>query len=171
MTKTNACRILDKNKISYELREYEWHEEELDAVSVARKIGLPPEHVFKTLVLVGDALKHFVAIIPANAELDLKRTARLTGNKSCAMLPVKDLLALTGYVRGGCSPIGMKKLFPTFLDSSAKVLATISISPGQRGAIFVRMEACEEHKYKKNKHTPMVNSDRFDAPCRDFALD
>ena len=134
MTKTNACRILDKNKITYELREYEWHEEELDAISVAGKIGLPPEQVFKTLVLVGDALKYFVAIIPANAELDLKRTARLTGNKSCTMLPVKELLPLTGYIRGGCSPIGMKKLFPTFVDSSAHTFPIISISPGQRGA-------------------------------------
>lgn len=133
MTKTNACRILDKHHITYELRDYAWSEEELDAVSVARKIGLPPEQVFKTLILTGDALKYFVAVIPANAELDLKRTAKLTGNKSCAMLPVKELLPLTGYVRGGCSPIGMKKLFPTFIDVSAQTFAIISISPGQRG--------------------------------------
>jgi Cys-tRNA(Pro)/Cys-tRNA(Cys) deacylase len=133
MTKTNACRILDKHHITYELREYAWSEEELDAVSVARKIGLPPEQVFKTLVLMGDALKYFVAVIPANAELDLKRTAKLTGNKSCAMLPVKELLPLTGYIRGGCSPVGMKKLFPTFIDVSAQTFDIISMSPGQRG--------------------------------------
>lgn len=133
MTKTNACRILDKQRISYEIREYEWNEEELDAISVARKIGFPPEQVFKTLILMGDTLKYFVAVIPAPAELDLKRTAKLTGNKSCQMLPVKELLPLTGYIRGGCSPIGMKKQFPTFIDTTAKNYDVISISPGQRG--------------------------------------
>ncbi len=133
MAKTNACRILDKHKINYELREYQWNEEELDAVSVARKIGLPATQVFKTLVLMGDTLKYFVAIIPAEAELNLKHAARVTGNKSCSMLPVKELLPLTGYIRGGCSPIGMKKHFPTFLDESAMQHSRISISPGQRG--------------------------------------
>ncbi|TAE32174.1 MAG: Cys-tRNA(Pro) deacylase [Candidatus Kapaibacterium sp.] len=133
MAKTNACRILDKHKIVYELREYEWSEEELDAVSVARKIGLPAAQVFKTLILMGDVLKYFVVIIPAEAELHLKNTARITGNKSCSMLPVKELLPLTGYIRGGCSPIGMKKHFPTFLDESALQHSRISISPGQRG--------------------------------------
>jgi Cys-tRNA(Pro)/Cys-tRNA(Cys) deacylase len=82
---------------------------------------------------MGDTHKYFVAVIPANAELDLKRTARLTGNKSCTMLPMKELLPLTGYIRGGCSPIGMKKLFPTFIDVSAQLFSIISISPGQRG--------------------------------------
>jgi Cys-tRNA(Pro)/Cys-tRNA(Cys) deacylase len=132
--KTNACRILEANNISYELREYVWSEDELDAVSVARKIHLPPEQVFKTLVLQGDALKHFVAVIPGDQELSLKHVAKVTGNKSCAMLPVKELLPLTGYVRGGCSPIGMKKALPTFLDVSAKQFERISISPGARGA-------------------------------------
>jgi Cys-tRNA(Pro)/Cys-tRNA(Cys) deacylase len=132
-TKTNACRILDARGIRYETREYEWHEDELDAVSVARKITLPPEQVFKTLVLTGDTHKYFVAIIPADQELDLKRTARLTGNKSCAMLPTKELLPLTGYIRGGCSPIAMKKPFPTFIDHTAELFDRISISPGVRG--------------------------------------
>lgn len=133
MTKTNACRILDQHSILYEVREYEVQEDELDAVTVAHKIGLPPEQVFKTLVLTGDTHKHFVAVIPGNAELDLKRTARSTGNKSCAMLPMKELLPLTGYIRGGCSPIGMKKPFPTFLDETAELFERISISPGKRG--------------------------------------
>ncbi len=126
--KTNACRILDAKGIAYEVREYEWHEEELDAVTVARKIGMSPEQVFKTLVLTGDVLKYFVAVIPGNEELDLKWTARVTGNKSCAMLPVKELLPLTGYIRGGCSPIGMKKSFPTFIDETIILFDRISIS-------------------------------------------
>lgn len=133
MTKTNACRILDQHGIAYEIREYTVNEEELDAVTVAHKIALPPEQVFKTLVLTGDTHKYFVAVIPGNAELDLKQTARVTGNKSCAMLPMKELLPLTGYIRGGCSPIGMKKNFPTFLDETAELFDRISISPGKRG--------------------------------------
>ncbi len=133
MTKTNACRILDQHNIPYEVREYAVNEDELDAVTVAHKIGLPPEQVFKTLVLTGDTHKYFVAVIPGNAELDLKQTARVTGNKACAMLPMKELLPLTGYIRGGCSPIGMKKAFPTFLDETAELFDHISISPGKRG--------------------------------------
>ena len=131
--KTNACRILDSLGIAYSLKEYEGNPEELDAVSVAHKVGLPPGQVFKTLVLTGDTLKFFVVVIPGDQELDLKKTARLTGNKSCAMLPLQQLLPLTGYIRGGCSPIGMKKKFPTFLDSSALLYDTVSISPGVRG--------------------------------------
>ncbi len=133
MTKTNVCRILDQHHISYEAREYEVNEDELDAITVAHKIGLPPEQVFKTLVLTGDTHKYFVAVIPGNAELDLKHTARASGNKSCAMLPMKELLPLTGYIRGGCSPIGMKKSFPTFVDETAELFDRISISPGKRG--------------------------------------
>ncbi len=131
--KTNACRILDAKHIPYQLVEYTVNEEELDAVTVARKIGLPPEQVFKTLVLTGDKLKYFVVVLPGNRELNLKDTARLTGNKSCALLPLQQLLPLTGYIRGGCSPIGMKKQFPTFLDETAFLYDTISISPGVRG--------------------------------------
>lgn len=131
--KTNACRILDAHNIAYQLVEYTVNDEELDAVSVARKIGLPPEQVFKTLVLTGTTLKHFVVVLPGNQELNLKTTARLTGNKSCAMLPMQQLLPLTGYIRGGCSPIGMKKPLPTFLDETAFLFDVISISPGVRG--------------------------------------
>jgi Cys-tRNA(Pro)/Cys-tRNA(Cys) deacylase len=131
--KTNACRILDAKHIPYKLVEYTVNEEELDAITVARKIGLPPEQVFKTLVLTGDRLRYFVVVLPGNQELNLKDTARLTGNKSCALLPLQQLLPLTGYIRGGCSPIGMKKQFPTFLDETAFLYETISISPGVRG--------------------------------------
>lgn len=132
--KTNACRILDSLGISYRLLDYEVNEDELDAVSVANKIGLPPGQVFKTLVLTGDRVRYFVVVIPGDRELNLKTTARLTGNKSCALLPMQQLLPLTGYIRGGCSPIGMKKAFPTFLDETAFLYDEISISPGVRGA-------------------------------------
>ncbi len=132
--KTNACRILDQQSRPYELIEYEWREEELDAASVARKIALPPSQIFKTLVLTGSMLKYFVMVIPGDKELNLKAAARLTGNKSCSMLPVRDLLDVTGYQRGGCSPIGMKKKFPTFIDRRALSFERISISAGTRGA-------------------------------------
>lgn len=131
--KTNACRILDAHQIQYKLIEYEFNEVEIDAVSVAKKIGIPPEQCFKTLLLCGDKLKYFVVVIPGNEELDFKKTAKLTGNKSCEMLPLKELLPLTGYIRGGCSPIGMKKIFPTFIDETAVLFDEISVSPGARG--------------------------------------
>ncbi|MFN8360555.1 MAG: Cys-tRNA(Pro) deacylase [Candidatus Kapaibacterium sp.] len=131
--KTNCCRILDAHSIPYKLLEYTVDEESLDAITVANKIGLPPEQVFKTLVLVGDVVKYFVAVIPGNEELSLKKAAQISGNKSCAMLPLKELQPLTGYIRGGCSPIGMKKQFPTFIEETAQLFDEISISPGQRG--------------------------------------
>ncbi len=131
--KTNCCRILDAHKIPYTLLEYEVDEDLLDAVTVANKLDLPPEQVFKTLVLVGDVVKYFVAVIPGNEELSLKKAALASGNKSCAMLPLKDLQPLTGYIRGGCSPIGMKKQFPTYIEETAQLFDEISISPGQRG--------------------------------------
>jgi Cys-tRNA(Pro)/Cys-tRNA(Cys) deacylase len=132
-SKTNACRLLEAKNIYYEARTYTWSEDELDAQTVARKINLPPEQVFKTLVLVGDALPYFVTVIPATEELQLKHVARVTGNKSCSLLPLKELFPLTGYVRGGCSPIGMKKQFPTFVDETADLFDVISISGGARG--------------------------------------
>ncbi|MBS1536125.1 MAG: Cys-tRNA(Pro) deacylase [Bacteroidetes bacterium] len=132
-TKTNCCRILDSLKIPYSILEYEVNEDMLDAVSVANKLNLPPEQVFKTLVLVGDTVKYFVVVIPGNEELSLKKAAIVSGNKSCWLLPLKELLPLTGYIRGGCSPIGMKKQFPTFIEETAQLFENISISPGQRG--------------------------------------
>ncbi|MGE5674083.1 MAG: aminoacyl-tRNA deacylase [Mycobacterium leprae] len=107
--KTIAARILDDLKIPYELREYEWNEEELDAVTVAHKVGLPPDQVFKTLVVRGDKTGVLVACIPGDAELDLKVLATVSGNKKVEMVHVKEIQALTGYIRGGCSPLGMKK--------------------------------------------------------------
>jgi Cys-tRNA(Pro)/Cys-tRNA(Cys) deacylase len=136
--KTNALRLLDTLHIPYETREYAWSEDELDAVTAAHKVGLPPEQVFKTLVLEGDVAAHnparyFVCILPADAELDLKKAARASGNKSAAMLPLKQLTLITGYVRGGCSPLGMKKQFPTFIEETAQLFDIISVSPGMRG--------------------------------------
>ena len=131
--KTNACRIVEARGITYELLDYESDDDELDAVSVARKIGLPPEEVFKTLALTGDVLRHFVIVVPGNSVVSLKKVAVATGNKSCEMLPLKELEPLTGYIRGGCSPIGMKKQLPTFIEETAMIFSRISIIPGKRG--------------------------------------
>ena len=131
--KTNVLRHLDAAKIPYETREYDVSDENYDGSLVAAKVGLPPEMIYKTLVLTGDRTKYLVCVIPADQELDLKAVARATGNKAVAMLPQKELLPLTGYLRGGCSPIGMKKAFPTFIQEDAQLLETISVSAGARG--------------------------------------
>ncbi|BAD40619.1 Cys-tRNA(Pro) deacylase [Symbiobacterium thermophilum] len=131
--KTIAARMLDQMKIPYEIRTYEWSEEEMDAVSVARKIGLPPEQVFKTLVVRGDRTGVLVASIPGNAELDLKRLAAVSGNKKVEMVHVRELQGLTGYIRGGVSPLGMKKPYPYYLDETAQIIEQLAVSAGQRG--------------------------------------
>lgn len=125
--------MLDQQQISYELREYDWNEDELDAVTVARKVGLPPEQVFKTLVVRGDKTGVLVACIPGDQELDLKALAGVSGNKKVEMVPVKEIQGLTGYIRGGVSPLGMKKVHPFYLDETAEIIDTVSISAGQRG--------------------------------------
>ena len=135
--KTIAARILDQMEIPYELREYEWSEEEMDAVSVARKVGLPPEQVFKTLVVRGDKTGVLVASIPGNAELDLKQLAAVSGNKKVEMVHVKETQGLTGYIRGGVSPLGMKKQYPYFLDETAEIIDRLAVSAGQRGLQLV----------------------------------
>ena len=131
--KTNVLRHLDAAKIPYETREYDVSDENYDGTLVAAKVNLPAEMIYKTLVLTGDKTKYLVCVIPVEKELDLKAVARATGNKSVAMLPQKELLPLTGYLRGGCSPIGMKKAFPTFLQEDARALERISVSAGVRG--------------------------------------
>lgn len=133
MIKTNAARLLDAAKISYELIPYEFTEDDLSATHVAAELGESIETVFKTLVLRGDRNGIFVCVIPGDFEVDLKLAARLSGNKSCAMVHVKELLSLTGYIRGGCSPIGMKKDYPTFIHESALLYDFIYISAGIRG--------------------------------------
>lgn len=131
--KTNAVRLLDTVKIDYILREYVVDEEHLDAMHVANSLGVNPQGIFKTLVLKGNINPYLVAIIPANTQLDLKKYAKVSGNKNCEMLPLKDLLNVTGYIRGGCSPIGMKKLFPTYIDELAILQEKICISGGKKG--------------------------------------
>ena len=133
-TKTNAMRRLDAAKIPYVPYEYTVDENDLSGKHIADEIGLPHEMVFKTLVAKGDKTGPVVFCIPVDLEIDLKKAARVTGNKRIEMVHVKDLLALTGYIRGGCSPIGMKKQFPTFLHESALEHEKITVSSGMRGA-------------------------------------
>lgn len=131
--KTNAMRILEKHKINYIVHTYSC-EEFLDGVSVADELGEPHELVYKTLVAIGKSKEHYVFVIPIEGELDLKAAARAVGEKSIEMLPLKDLTDVTGYVRGGCTAIGMKKDFPTVIDESAKDLEIIIVSGGRRGS-------------------------------------
>lgn len=131
--KTNAARLLDAAGIEYELVSYSYSEEDLSAESVAAELNEPIEQVFKTLVLHGDKTKEFVCVIPGDMEVDLKVAAKISGNKNCEMLHVKDLLPTTGYIRGGCSPIGMKKPLPSFIHESALLYDYIYISAGKRG--------------------------------------
>ncbi len=133
MKKTNAMRLLDSMRILYEAKEYVPDEEDLSGVHVAAQLGLPPEQVFKTLVAKGDKNGVAVFCIPCEGTLDLKQAARLTGDKRMELLHVKELLGVTGYIRGGCSPIGMKKRYPTFLHESALGFERITVSAGIRG--------------------------------------
>lgn len=134
MIKTNAMRMLDAAKIPYEVLEYEVDETDLSGTHIAEQLHLPMEQVFKTLVAKGDKTGYLVFCIPVAGEIDLRRAAALTGNKKIEMLPVKELLPLTGYIRGGCSPIGMKKKLPTWVDEHACAMERITVSSGRRGA-------------------------------------
>ncbi len=132
--KTNVCRLLDRAKIPYEIHTYPHGDDAVDGATVAAVLHQPPEKVFKTLVTRGAKKgSYYVFDIPVEKELDLKAAARAAGEKSVEMLHVSELLPLTGYIRGGCSPIGMKKLFPTFIDASAESLETIMVSAGKIG--------------------------------------
>ncbi len=133
MKKTNAARILDQHRISYDLAEYEVDENDLSAENVAAKVGQPIGIVFKTLVLEGDKTGYLVAVIPGAAEVDLKKLAALSGNKKCRMVPLKNVHALTGYLRGGVSPVGTKIAYPVFLDQQAFEHGKIFVSAGVRG--------------------------------------
>jgi Cys-tRNA(Pro)/Cys-tRNA(Cys) deacylase len=138
MKKTNAARYLDGLRIDYKLIEYQLNELDLSAESVARKVNLPLEQVFKTLVVRGDKRGVLVACIPGNAELDSKAITTVSGDKKVEMVHVKEIQQLTGYIRGGVSPIGIKKHYPIFLDESAMKFPFISISAGARGSqIFI----------------------------------
>ena len=131
--KTNAARLLDRAAIHYELREYVPDEDDLSAPRVAAAIGLPSAQVFKTLVARGDRGGVLLAAIPGDAELDLKALAAASGNKKVELVPLKDVLPLTGYIRGGVSPLGTKKPYPLYLDTSAALWPVIAVSAGMRG--------------------------------------
>jgi len=133
MKKTNAARILDRLKIDYELIEYTVDEADLSAIHLAKTAGIPISKVYKTLVLEGDKTGYFVCIIPGGEEIDLKKAAVVSSNKKVAMLKMKELEPLTGYIRGGCSPLGMKKNFPVFIDAAVLEHEYIYISAGVRG--------------------------------------
>ena len=136
INKTNAARLLDKAKIHYELIPYQVDENDLAARHIAEQLSEPLEQVFKTLVLSGDRTGYFVCVVPGDSEVDLKAAAKVSGNKKCDLIPMKDLLQVTGYIRGGCSPVGMKKHFPTYLHSTARKFPYIYISAGVRGLQF-----------------------------------
>ena len=131
--KTNAARKLDELKIEYKLIEYAVDEEHLDAIHVAQEVGMPASQVFKTLCVRGDKNGVMFAVIPGDGELDLKALAKASGNKRAELVALKEVLPLTGYIRGGCSPIGMKKRFPTYIDETATLYDEIGVSAGCRG--------------------------------------
>ena len=133
INKTNVARLLDKAKVKYELIPYEVDENDLSAIHVAESLGENIEQVFKTLVLHGEKSGHFVCVIPGEHEVNLKKAAKVSGNKKCDLIPMKELLPLTGYIRGGCSPIGMKKHFPTYIHESCQEFEHIYVSAGVRG--------------------------------------
>ncbi|NCB75012.1 MAG: Cys-tRNA(Pro) deacylase [Clostridia bacterium] len=133
MTKTNAMRLLEGAGIAFKTAEYSYDESDLSGLHAAKEIGMPPEQVFKTLVARGDKTGITVFCIPVCCELDLRKAAAASNNKKIEMIHVKELLELTGYLRGGCSPIGMKKQYPTFIDETAQLFDIISVSAGARG--------------------------------------
>jgi Cys-tRNA(Pro)/Cys-tRNA(Cys) deacylase len=135
--KTNAARLLDSLGIAYQIREYEVDENDLSAESVARKVGLPAEQVFKTLVARGDRHGVCFAVVPAGTQLDLKALARLTGDKKIDTVPLKEVQPLTGYIRGGVTVLGAKKAYPVFADDTIELFDTISVSAGMRGAQLI----------------------------------
>ena len=133
MNKTNAMRLLDAAGIRYEIKEYTYDESDLGGLHVAQQTGLDPDQVFKTLVARGDRTGILVFCIPVSCTLDLKKAAAVSGNKKVEMTHVKELLGLTGYIRGGCSPVGMKKQYPTYMDETAILFDRIAVSGGARG--------------------------------------
>lgn len=133
MAKTNAIRLVEQHKIPHRCTQYEYDERDLSGLHAAQAIGMPPEQVFKTLVTHGDKRGILVFCIPVCCELDLKKAAKAASDKKVDMIPMKDLLPLTGYIRGGCSPIGMKKAYPTFIDETALLYDEIAVSAGARG--------------------------------------
>ncbi len=139
--KTNAARKLDELKIEYKIVEYPVDEEHLDAIHLAQEVGMPPAQVFKTLCVRGDKNGVMFAVIPGDGELDLKALAKVSGNKRAELVALKEVLPLTGYIRGGCSPLGAKKNYPVYMDASCNNWPEIAISAGQRGMQLVAAPA------------------------------
>lgn len=135
--KTNAMRILDASGASYSMASYEYDESDLSGVHAAEELGVPADIVFKTLVTRGDGNEIFVFVIPVAESLDLKKAAKASGNKRIEMIHVREILDITGYIRGGCSPIGMKKQYPTFIDETAQLYEEIYFSAGKRGVQII----------------------------------
>lgn len=133
MHKTNAMRLLDALSIPYEVQEYEWDEEHLDAVHASTSAGLDPQQVFKTIVLKDSDNRIFVFCLPATCTISMKKVREITESKSIDLLPMEDLLKTTGYIRGGCSPLGMIHHYPTFIDESAQLFDALFVSAGKRG--------------------------------------
>jgi len=131
--KTNAARFLDRAGIAYRLVPYEVDENDLSAAHLAARLGEDLDAVFKTLVLRGDKTGYFICVVPGGADVDLRKAAKVSGNKSAALIPMKELVAVTGYMRGGCSPLAMKKFFPTFIHESVTGREAVYVSAGQRG--------------------------------------
>ena len=153
--KTNAVRMVEQAKIPYVIHEYDVDTAHLDALHAADGMGIPVEEVYKTIVLTGDRTGHLVACIAAHKELDLKKVAKISGNKGVELLSLDQLEPLTGYARGGCSPIGMKKKFPTFIEESAMHHKTIRISAGKRG---LQMELAPKDLQKMTEATLFNNA-------------
>ena len=135
--KTNAMRLLDSAGLDYEMASYDYDESDLSGVHAAAELGVSPEIVFKTLVTRGDSNAFFVFVIPVAESLDLKKAAKVSGNKRIEMIHVKEILDITGYIRGGCSPIGMKKEYPTYIDETAQLYEKIYFSAGKRGVQII----------------------------------
>ena len=156
INKTNAARLLDKAKITYELIPYEVDENDLAATHVAAQLGENIEQVFKTLILHGDRSGYFVCVIPGDHEVDLKLAAKASGNKKADLIPMKELLPVTGYIRGGCSPNGMKKDFPTFIHESCLQFEYIYISAGIRG-LQIRIDPKNLVRYVRATVISLIN--------------
>lgn len=155
INKTNAARLLDKAKVKYELVPYVVDENDLAATHIASQLGEDIHQVFKTLVLKGDKSGFFVCVVPGDAEVDLKKAAKVSGNKKVDLIPMKELLPTTGYIRGGCSPIGMKKSFPTFFHSSCLDYEYIYVSAGVRG-LQLKLSPADLIKYVRGNTAEII---------------
>lgn len=158
INKTNVARLLDKSGIDYELITYDVDETDLSAQHVANQLDEDISYVFKTIVLQGDKNGYFVCVVPGDNEIDLKKAAKVSGNKKCEPIHMKELLPLTGYIRGGCSPIGMKKPFPTFIHNTAEGMDSFYVSAGMRG-MQVKLNPHELADYIKAEFADVIKEE------------